>query len=172
MASPVTRQPTQMVTYRLSVLLRAISFFAPVLLTVSMVLALAETFSLPRFLTNFSILGLAWAGAVFACRVSARVGDGVVEVRRMRTSRLDLKSVERARRVRRGTMVELHRGDTVEFPLHLPGVVSPSWVIIDADVVESALKGGASRRGSIAELREAVEGKYLPRGFQGFPADD
>lgn len=131
MASLVTRPPTQVVTYRPSVLLRAVVLLAPVLLTVSMMLALAETFSLPRFLINFSILGLAWAGAVFACRVRTRVGAGVVEVRRMRTLRLDLKAVERARRIRCGTMVELQGGETVDFPLYLPGVVNPSWVIID-----------------------------------------
>jgi hypothetical protein len=160
-----------MVTYRPSVLLRAVALVTPVLLTVSFVFFLREPFSLPRFLVNVAVLALAWTGAVFACRVRTRVGDGVVEVRRVRTARLDLRAVRRARRGPHGTVAELQGGETVDFPLYLPGVVSSTWVIIDPNIVESSLTAPGGRRASIAQLREVVRGKYLPRGFTEFPPD-
>lgn len=165
-ASPPT------VTYRPSVLVRLAALVAPVLLTVSFVLFLGGPFSLPRVLVNVAGLVLAWAGAVFAFRVRTRVGDGVVEVRRLRTVRLDLGAVRRARRGPRGTVAELQRGETVNLPLHLPGVVRSSWVVIDPSIVESALTAPGGRRASLAQLREAVDGKYLPQGFTEFRPDE
>lgn len=100
--------------------------------------------------------------------VRTRAGGGVVEVRRLRTVRLDLGAVSRPRRGPCGTVAELQGGETVDFPLHLPGVVSSSWVVIDPSIVESALTAPGGRQASLAQLREAFDGKYLPGGFTGF----
>lgn len=117
-----------------------------------------------------NVTGLVWRGQeLCSCSVFAP-GPGAVWSRcdgcglcvSISARSVDLGEVRVAR------LPNCRGGETVDFPLHLPGVVSSSWVVIDPSIVESALTAPGGRQASLAQLREAFDGKYLPGGFTGF----
>jgi hypothetical protein len=148
--------------------MRVFVLIPAVLISVGVALSLQESQAAWRIVVNGIGVFLAWLGVLFVLRVRTRVGDGRVEVRRIRTVSLNLQSVQRARKAAHGTTVELLDGSQTLFPLYLPGVTE-EWVWIDADVVEKALVPPEGRRPTGHDLRLATSGAFLPPDFVGFP---
>ncbi len=123
------------VTYVASWGMRVFVLIPAVLISVGVALSLQESQAAWRIVVNGIGVFLAWLGVLFVLRVRTRVGDGRVEVRRIRTVSLNLQSVQRARKAAHGTTVELLDGSRILFPLYLPGVTE-EWVwIVPPDFV-------------------------------------